>query len=112
MDFKGVEKEGKDNTTNNASGTADICVADVVGSRQQAFTVAESYPPVPDGCALDAEGMLWVALFGAGSVRRIDPRSGAVLAVVELPEEAGPQCTACAFGGVELDELYVTTARE
>jgi len=86
--------------------------ASVVATRKQAFKVAESFPPVPDGCCLDSEGKLWVALFGAGAVKRIDPVSGEVLSVVEIPEEGGKQSTACAFGGPGLADLYVTTARE
>merc|ERR1711953_174561 len=87
-------------------------LADVAATRQQAFTVSSSFPPVPDGCCLDCEGKLWVALFGTGVVKRIDPASGEVLAVVEIPEAGGTQSTACAFGGVGLVDLYVTTARE
>ena len=67
---------------------------------------------VPDGCALDVEGMLWVVLYGGGEVRRFDPRSGALLAVVVLPSAAGVESTSCAFGGTDLDELYITTAHK
>jgi hypothetical protein len=49
---------------------------------------------------------------GAGEVRRYDPSSGALLATVALPADAGVESTACAFGGDELDELYITTAHE
>ena len=60
---------------------------------------------MPDGCALDTQGKLWVACFGAGEVRRYDPAAGTLLATVVLPAEAGTEATACAFGGADLDEL-------
>lgn len=63
---------------------------------------------VPDGMAIDAEGMLWIAHFSGAAVRRWNPTTGEVLATVELPV-SNP--TACAFGGADLDELYITTAR-
>ena len=81
-------------------------------NKRRAIEVSSSFPPVPDGCALDYQGQLWVACFGAGVVRRFDPRSGALLCAFEVPPEAGTETTACAFGGNELDELYITTAHE
>ena len=62
----------------------------------------------PDGMALDAEGGLWVAIFGGHAVHRYTP-DGKLDAVVELPAS---QVTACTFGGEHLDELYITTSRE
>ena len=63
----------------------------------------------PDGMTIDAEGKLWVAVWGSGAVSRWDPESGEMLGAVSLPVTA---VSACAFGGPNLDELYVTTARE
>lgn len=62
---------------------------------------------VPDGMTLDAEGCLWVAVWGAGEVRRFSP-DGRLIGVVELPVT---QVTSAAFGGANLDELFITTAR-
>lgn len=87
-------------------------VTELATNRKAIIEVATSFPPVPDGCALDTEGMLWVACFGGQQVRRYDPASGEILATVDLPAEAGSETTACAFGGEGLDELYVTTAHE
>jgi sugar lactone lactonase YvrE len=61
----------------------------------------------PDGITLDAEGGLWVALWGGGAVHRYTP-DGRLHMVVGLPVR---QATACAFGGPNLDELYITTSR-
>ena len=60
-----------------------------------------------DGFTIDEEGMLWVAHFRAGRVRRWNPDTAAVLAEVELPTSC---VTACAFGGPNLDQLYITSA--
>ena len=63
----------------------------------------------PDGMAMDMEGKIWVALWGGWSVVRFDPETGEELARVELPVS---QVSACAFGGPNLDELYITSARK
>lgn len=62
----------------------------------------------PDGLTVDAEGHIWVALFGGAAVRRYSP-DGALDDVLELPAR---QVTAVTFGGADLDEVYVTTSRE
>jgi sugar lactone lactonase YvrE len=62
----------------------------------------------PDGLTVDAEGGVWVALYGAGAVHRFSA-DGVRDAVVELPV---PKVTACTLGGPELDQLFITTSRE
>ncbi|RME68807.1 MAG: SMP-30/gluconolactonase/LRE family protein [Verrucomicrobia bacterium] len=62
----------------------------------------------PDGMTIDADGNLWVALWGGSGVVCCDPRTGRVLEKVEVP---ALQTTACAFGGPELRDLYITSAR-
>ena len=61
----------------------------------------------PDGLTLDAEGGIWVALWGGGVVHRY--LDGRLEQVIKLPVS---RPTSCAFGGAELDELYVTSAWE
>lgn len=62
----------------------------------------------PDGMTVDADGYLWVAMWGGSAVRRYSP-DGALDGVVDLPVT---QVTACTFGGPDLDTLYITTSRE
>lgn len=62
---------------------------------------------MPDGLASDAEGGLWVAVYGLGQVHRyVD---GRLDLVVEVPT---PQTTAVELGGLDCRELLITTARE
>jgi sugar lactone lactonase YvrE len=63
----------------------------------------------PDGMTIDAEGQLWIALFDGGRVLRIDPKGGERTFQVLIP--GGGNVTSCAFGGANLDQLFVTTAR-
>ena len=63
---------------------------------------------LPDGMTVDEDGFLWVAFWGGSAVRRFAP-TGAVVSTVEFPVS---QVTSCAFGGGDLSELYVTTARD
>jgi sugar lactone lactonase YvrE len=60
----------------------------------------------PDGMTLDAEGYLWVALWGGGAVHRYAP-DGSRDAVVRVPTRYPTSCT---FGGPDLRDLYITTA--
>ncbi|MCB0062846.1 MAG: SMP-30/gluconolactonase/LRE family protein, partial [Caldilineaceae bacterium] len=62
---------------------------------------------LPDGMAIDADDMLWVAHFGGSCVRRWNPQNGALLSQIDLPTA---QITSCAFGGSNLDILYITSA--
>jgi sugar lactone lactonase YvrE len=65
-------------------------------------------PGFPDGMTIDAEGMLWVAYWDGWRVVRWDPATGRALATIELPVA---KVTAPWFGGPNLDELYITSAR-
>ena len=62
---------------------------------------------VPDGSTVDVDGCLWNAEWGAARLVRYTP-SGAVDRIIEMPVDR-PTC--CAFGGPDLDVLYVTSAR-
>jgi sugar lactone lactonase YvrE len=61
----------------------------------------------PDGLCVDAEGHLWIAMWGAGEVRRYTP-SGETVGRVEVPV---PNPTSVAFVGPDLGTLLITTAR-
>lgn len=93
------------------SGTGGIDVFDfdqdhgTIRNRARLVSVSER-DVLPDGMAVDSDGFLWVALWGGASVRRYAP-DGSLVAAVQVPTS---QVTSCAFGGVHLDELYITSA--
>lgn len=77
-----------------------------ITNRRQVIAVPEQ-DGIPDGMAIDTDGGLWVALYSGGQVRRYTP-DGTLDEVVDLPA-SNPTC--CAFGGDDLGDLYITTAR-
>jgi sugar lactone lactonase YvrE len=62
---------------------------------------------IPDGLTVDAEGGVWVALWGGSAVQR-HSAEGAVDERIDLPVT---NVTSCCFGDSDLGTLYVTTAR-
>ncbi len=60
----------------------------------------------PDGLTVDADGGVWVAVWGGYAVLRHDP-GGRVLGALNLP---AARVSSCVFGGPDLDRLYITTA--
>jgi sugar lactone lactonase YvrE len=60
----------------------------------------------PDGMTIDAGGHLWIAFCHGGCVSCFDPRTGDELHRIALP---CLETTACAFGGPDLTDLFVTT---
>ena len=63
---------------------------------------------LPDGMTIDSDGKLWIALWGGSQVAQWDPVSGQCLRQIPVPAS---QVASCAFGGPNLDVLYITTAR-
>lgn len=59
-----------------------------------------------DGMTVDAEGYVWVALFGGWALRRYAP-DGTLDREIRLPVS---QVTSCAFGGEDYTDLYITSA--
>ena len=63
---------------------------------------------LPDGSIIDSTGCLWNAEWGAGTVRQYTP-DGCVERTITVPAK-NPTCVA--FGGVRLDELFITSSRQ
>lgn len=61
----------------------------------------------PDGLTVDADGYVWSAKWNGWRVVRYDP-AGGIDRVLPMPVQ---RPSAVAFGGPELDRLYVTSAR-
>jgi sugar lactone lactonase YvrE len=64
---------------------------------------------LPDGMTIDTEGCLWVAMWNGGRVLRIAP-DGRAIGGFDVPGVS--QASSCTFGGDDLGDLYITTARE
>jgi L-arabinonolactonase len=82
----------------------DLDAGDI--SNERIFVDVAKETGHPDGATVDAEGYVWSAQIFAGQVRRYAP-DGTLDRIIEIPT---PKVTCCAFGGPNLDILYVTTA--
>jgi sugar lactone lactonase YvrE len=92
----------------STEGALDVLTVDDEGglvSRERLVEVPRRVG-LPDGLAVDADGGIWVAIWGAGAVHRYAP-SGKLDRVVRVPAS---RTTACAFGGTDLGTLFITTA--
>jgi sugar lactone lactonase YvrE len=74
---------------------------------RRTFTDLSDADGVPDGLTVDADGCVWVAMWGGRALRRFTP-DGQPDAVLPVPVS---QPTSCAFGGPGLADLYITSAR-
>lgn len=75
------------------------------GPRQDLLTISDGSP---DGMCTDADGNLWIAIWGRGRVECRHP-NGDLLAIVEVD---APHTSSVAFAGPALDLLVITTATE
>lgn len=84
----------------------DNATGDIANARR-VIEVQGSTQGYPDGMAIDAEGMLWIAHWDGGKVRRWNPHTGAVIGEITLPVS---RPTSCVFGGKDFDTLFITSA--
>jgi len=61
----------------------------------------------PDGMAIDEHDQLWVGMWNGNAVVCFDPKTGGVVSKIEVPAH---NVTSCAFGGKDLDTLFITSA--
>ena len=92
------------------TGRIDRCWGDGLKTplRREPFIAVDPRIGVPDGMCVDADGYLWVAIWGGGCVMRFAP-DGSSAGRISLP---CPQVTSCAFAGPDLRTLVITTAAE
>ena len=75
---------------------------------RRVFAAMEEGAGWPDGSVVDAEGCLWIGMFGGWAARRYSPQ-GALIAQISFPVA---NVTKLAFGGADLKTVYATTARK
>ena len=63
----------------------------------------------PDGMTCDMDGNLWIAMWGGAQVTQWSPSTAKLLEQVSIPAWLS---SSCIFGGRDMNELYVTSARK
>jgi sugar lactone lactonase YvrE len=76
-------------------------------SRRRVFVDMKPLPGRPDGAAIDEDGCYWICANDAGQVHRFTP-AGVLDRSISLPVKKPAMC---AFGGPNLDTLFVTSIR-
>lgn len=76
-------------------------------TRRRVFHAYTAADGLPDGCCVDAEGCIWIALYDGGKVLRLSP-GGERLETLHLPAR---NVTSCCLGGRNLRTLFVTSGR-
>jgi sugar lactone lactonase YvrE len=75
-------------------------------SKRRTFVDFPESDGMPDGLTVDREGCVWTAHWGGWRVTRYEP-NGKLERTIRVPAEI---VTSVGFGGVEMDELFITTA--
>jgi sugar lactone lactonase YvrE len=76
-------------------------------SNRRVFVDMNHFPGRPDGAAVDAEGFYWICANDAGLIHRFAP-DGRLDFSLEVPVK---KPTMCAFGGSQMDTLFVASIR-
>jgi sugar lactone lactonase YvrE len=85
----------------------DVATGQIANSRI-AIAVGESFG-WPDGMTSDSDGNLWIAMWGGAQVTKWNPTTGKLLEQISVP---ALNSSACVFGGKDMNELYITSARK
>jgi sugar lactone lactonase YvrE len=83
----------------------DIDAGEIHNKRM--FAQVDEADGMPDGLTVDAEGFVWGAHWDGWRITRYDP-DGRIDRIISLPV---PNVTSVTFGGENLDQMFVTTAR-
>jgi sugar lactone lactonase YvrE len=88
------------------AGAGDVLrVPLVAGVPMGAPEKVASLGGLPDGCAFDAWGNLWMAVWSPGKIAIFDPKKMQIIATID---GGAPMVTNLTFGGPQRDELYTT----
>ena len=78
-----------------------------VGNMRVVVQVSETFGS-PDGMTSDTQGNLWIAMWGGAQVTKWNPHTGQLLERIPVPAK---NVSSCVFGGKNMNELYMTSAR-
>lgn len=78
-----------------------------IANPRVAINIPESFG-WPDGMTSDTQGNVWVAMWGGAQITKWNPNSGALLEKISAP---ALNASCCAFGGKNMNELFITSAR-
>ena len=92
-------------TLNRVLYAYDLDSAGMLSNKRELLRI-EADAGWPDGTTIDAEGCLWVALWGGWAVRRYSP-DGRLIDMLRLP---CANVTKVAFGGADRRDFFITTA--
>ena len=76
-----------------------------VPANRRTFVNTAELGGLPDGATVDSDGLLWVAIYGAGKLAAYGP-DGQLERLIEMPVK---YVSSVMFGGPNLDQLFVTT---
>ncbi len=83
----------------------DLDAASGTLTNRRLFVDMNDWPGRPDGAAVDAQGNYWICGNDAGQIHAFDPQ-GQWTQSVAVPM---PKPSMCAFGGPDLEQLFVTS---
>jgi sugar lactone lactonase YvrE len=82
--------------------------AGTIANARSAVRIPEAFG-WPDGMTSDKQGNLWIAMWGGAQVTKWNPNTGQLLEQIPVPAK---NVSSCVFGGKNLNELYITSARK
>lgn len=92
----------------NTTYAYDYDIATGKLANKRVFVNTTDLGGVPDGATVDTDGLVWIAIFRGSKVVAFRP-DGKVERIVDMPV---PMTSSVAFGGPNMDQLYVTTIEE
>ena len=86
----------------------DVRPDSTIGNKRTFVKLNSEDEGLPDGMTIDSQGCLWLCHYAGARITRYSPDAD-VLQVFHMPV---PNITSCTFGGPQLDQLFITTARD
>ena len=78
-----------------------------IGGMRVVFKVSKTLGH-PDGMTSDTQGNLWIAMWGGAKITKWNPNTGQLLEQIPVPAK---NVSSCVFGGKNMNELFITSAR-